>query len=197
MREQPPNDLRVVKTLDTIRAAFEAMVCEMDYGRITVTGLCERARVNKKTFYRYYETLDDLLAEFQEGYASAYVERIRGLDTVRDQAKLVRALFEFSAEQGAAYERITCAAGGYGWVRQQMIERVEERAGVRDEPLAGLDAQRSNILHRFLGETPLMVYRLWVEGGKQIPLTEAADLAVALTCKGMDGYLAATGALRG
>jgi AcrR family transcriptional regulator len=166
-------------------------------GRITVTGLCERARVNKKTFYRYYEALDDLLAEFQEGYASAYAERIRGLDTVRDQAKLVRALFEFSAEQGAAYERITCAAGGYGSIRQQMIERVEERAGVRNEPLAGLDAQRSDVLHRFLGETPLMVYRLWVEGGKQIPLTEAADLAVALTCKGMDGYLEATGARRG
>ena len=194
MREQPPNDLRVEKTLATIRSTFEAMICEMDYGKITVTGLCERARINKKTFYRNYETLDDLLREFQEGYASAYAERIRGLDTVRDQAKLVRALFEFSAEQGAAYERITCAAGGYGSIRQQMIEQVEERAGVRSVRLAGLDEQRSDILHNFLGETPLMVYRLWVEGGKRIPLTEAADLAVALTCKGMDGYLDATGA---
>jgi len=194
MREEPKQDLRVVKTLDAIRNAFEAMICEMDYGKITVTGLCERARINKKTFYRYYETLDDLLAEFQEGYAAAYVERIKGFDTVRDQAKLVRSLFEFSAEQGAAYERITCAAGGYGSIRQQMIEQVEERAGVKGIPLAGLDARRSDMLQHFLGETPLMVYRLWVEDGKQIPLTEAADLAVALTCKGMEGYLDATGA---
>ena len=65
---------------------------------------------------------------------------------------------------------------------------------MRSVRLAGLDEQRSDILHHFLGETPLMVYRLWVEGGKRIPLTEAADLAVALTCKGMDGYLDATGA---
>ena len=28
------------------------MLCEMEYRQITVKALCERARVNKKTFYR-------------------------------------------------------------------------------------------------------------------------------------------------
>ncbi len=132
-----------------------------------------------------------MLLEFQEGYAAAYAERTAGLDMVRDQAQLVRALFEFSAEQGAAYERITCATGGYADIRRQMIERVMVRIGAAGQRLAGLDECRSDILRRFLGETPLMVYRLWVEGGKRIPLAEVADLAVALTCRGMDGYLEA------
>lgn len=92
--------------------------------------------------------------------------------------------------------RILSLSDGFvGSIRQQMIERVERHAGVRDESLAGLDEQRSNVLRHFLGETPLMVYRLWVEGGKKIPLTEATNLAVALTCRGMDGYLEATGTL--
>lgn len=194
MRGEPKRNLRVVKTLETIRATFEDMVCEMDYAKITVTGLCKRARINKKTFYRYYEAMDDLLLEFQEGYAREYAEKIAGLDTVADQPKLVRALFEYSSEQGPAFEKITCAAGGYGHIRQQMIEKVMAQTGTAGERLAGLDVYRSDILRNFLGETPLRVYRLWVEGGKHIPLTEAADLAVALTCKGMDGYLKATGA---
>ena len=65
MRERP-DDKRVAKTIRNIHATFEQMMCEMDYRDITVKELCERALVNKKTFYRYYETMDFLLAEFQE-----------------------------------------------------------------------------------------------------------------------------------
>lgn len=73
----------------------------------------------------------------------------------------------------------------------------EAHAGTKGQRLAGLDPQRSTILRTFLGQIPLMVYRDWVEGGKTIPLTEVADLAVALTCHGTEGYLEATGAREG
>ena len=58
-------DLRVQKTIEAIHSTFEEMLCEMDYKKITVKELCERARINKKTFYRYYDVLDDLLEETQ------------------------------------------------------------------------------------------------------------------------------------
>jgi AcrR family transcriptional regulator len=50
-------DLRVLKTIEAIRTVFEQMICEMDYHEMTVKELCERAKINKKTFYRYYPTL--------------------------------------------------------------------------------------------------------------------------------------------
>lgn len=53
------------------------MICEMDYGKIKVTELCSRAMINKKTFYVYYPTLDDLLAEIQSEYSAEYIERIK------------------------------------------------------------------------------------------------------------------------
>ena len=43
-------DLRVQKTIDAIQKTFEDMICEMDYEKITVKELCERARINKKLF---------------------------------------------------------------------------------------------------------------------------------------------------
>ena len=52
-------DLRVRRTIDSIKNVFEQMICEMDYGKIRVTELCSRAMINKKTFYVYYPTLDD------------------------------------------------------------------------------------------------------------------------------------------
>ena len=47
-------DLRVIKTIEGIKSAFEALICEKDYEKITVKELCERARINKKTFYAAY-----------------------------------------------------------------------------------------------------------------------------------------------
>ena len=46
-------DLRVKKTITGIKTAFEALICEKEYDRITVKELCDRAQVNKKTFYHY------------------------------------------------------------------------------------------------------------------------------------------------
>ena len=70
-------DLRVCRTIDSIKSVFEQMICEMDYDKIRVTELCSRAMINKKTFYVYYPTLDDLLAELQSEYAAEYIERIK------------------------------------------------------------------------------------------------------------------------
>ena len=73
---QGNEDLRVVKTIEGIKSAFESLICEKDYDRIRVKELCERARINKKTFYHYYETLDALLAEMQVELSTGFIDRI-------------------------------------------------------------------------------------------------------------------------
>ncbi len=59
-------DLRVQKTIEAICAAFEKLLLEKDYDKISVTELCKLARISKKTFYVYYEDLDSLLEEMQK-----------------------------------------------------------------------------------------------------------------------------------
>ena len=108
MRTTPARDLRVTKTLEAIDTSFRAMMLEGDYEAITVKALCERARINKKTFYRYYETLDDLLAEVMATYAAAWRRRTGHLHMPEDLAEVARELFFFGAEQDALYDAITC-----------------------------------------------------------------------------------------
>ena len=109
MRTSPTkNDLRVTKTLEAIDTSFRAMVLEGGYESVTVKALCERARINKKTFYRYYETLDDLLAEVMATYAAAWRKYAGDLSRVYDVAEATRRLFRFGAGQDALYDAITC-----------------------------------------------------------------------------------------
>ena len=85
------------------------MICEMDYEKMTVKELCARARINKKTFYRYYETLDDLLAELQAYITHDYLKRIENYRIPEELDKINRELFLYSVEKGPVYERITCS----------------------------------------------------------------------------------------
>ena len=100
-------DLRVVKTIEGIKAAFEELICEKNYEQITVKELCDKARINKKTFYHYYETLDFLLAEMQAELSSGYMERVKDFKLPEELDKVNREFFLFSVEQGLAYEKIT------------------------------------------------------------------------------------------
>ena len=72
-------DIRVQKTLKAIHDAFSSLLQEMPYEKISVKALCERAMINKTTFYRYYPTLDDLLEQVQSELAAPYVNRTSGL----------------------------------------------------------------------------------------------------------------------
>ena len=54
MEKRTSEDLRVRKTKEAIRTAFQGMICEMDYDQITVKELTARAQINRKTFYLHY-----------------------------------------------------------------------------------------------------------------------------------------------
>ena len=177
MRERP-NDIRVTKTIRDIHATFERMMCEMDYRQITVKELCERVPVNKKTFYRYYETMDFLLAEFQEDMMSAYLERVEGLAIPEDLDRITREFFAFAAERGEVFERITCA-GPHDALQAQMESGVLERHGGDESD----DSERS-LLMAFVTASTLAVYRQWVADGKRMPIEQVADIAAGLVCKG-------------
>ena len=93
-------DLRIQKTKDSIRKTFEEMICEMDYEQISIKELAQRARINRKTFYLHYNTLDDLLREIQNEMAQNFIKRTQGLERPRDMDKITREFFLCSEELG-------------------------------------------------------------------------------------------------
>jgi AcrR family transcriptional regulator len=178
-------DPRVQKTIESIKDAFHDLILEKDYEKIAVKELCERARINKKTFYTYYETLDALLLEMQSSIAQQYQERIRGL-TLKDMDRLVREFFLFSEEQGPFYEKITCG-GSYTRIRQQMIEKVHSGSGTYPE-LLKLPKEEQEMVETYLSDTLLGLYGRWIAQGKKIPVDRMISLATDLLTDGVRKY---------
>lgn len=181
-------DLRVQRTINNIYQAFEDLICEKDYSKITVTELSRRAQINKKTFYRYYETLDDLLAELQARYANDYLKQIKDLQYPQDLEKSVETFFRFSAAQGKAYDRITTSTT-YSGIRQAMIDQVMSKSWGQSAEFNQLTEWEKMILLNFIMQTGLKIYQLWTVNGRQQPIEKVINLAQKLMRGGVNYYL--------
>lgn len=191
MRLTGNEDLRVQKTIDGIYSAFNDLLYEKDYQNITVKELCDRARINKKTFYRYYPTLNDLLVELQDGVFDDYMSQTEGLQIPQDLEQITRTFYRFTINRGDALERITCAPS-FRDMSGSMTERVlEERPGAAKIKGIESDAER-DLLMTFITESTLAIYRQWVAAGKPIPAERIEDMAVKLVCGGVENLMSAS-----
>lgn len=181
-------DLRVRKTIEAIKNTFEELICEKNYEKITVKELCDRALINKKTFYHYYPTLDDLLGELQMQISEGYIKIVKDYKLPDDIDKLTRTFFEYSAKQGLAYEKITCSSS-YSYIRQRMIKKVNGSTWEQSHELMQMDDFRRKLLIEYMNTTTVEIYRQWVEDGKKIPLEEIIDIATRLIYSGANGLL--------
>lgn len=180
-------DLRVQKTIGAIRSVFERMICEMEYRDMTVKALCERAKINKKTFYRYYPTMDDLLLELQTEISSEYIEQISRYRLPEELDKVNEAFFRYSVGKGEVYEKITCAAG-YVTIRNTMIDRVNAATWHKSAWFSGLPEWQRRMILVCVQFTVVELYRQWVSDGKKTPVEEVINLSNRLICTGLDGF---------
>lgn len=181
-------DLRIQKTMAAIKQSFEDLICEKDYNAITVTELCARSKINKKTFYHYYPTLDDLLLEMQAELSSAYIELVKDYRLPEEMEKVNRVFFEYSASQGLAYDKITCSTGSYSATRQAMIDRVIEATWKKSKSFQALNELEQNLVLSFINTVSVNSYRQWVADGKTMPLETIIVRTNALMCGGLHQF---------
>lgn len=179
-------DLRAKRTRAFIRKTFEEMICEMDFEKITVKELTERAMINRKTFYLHYDSLEDLLLEMQNEMAQNFIKRMQGLERPRDIDKITREFFLVHEELGKLGERITCS-GSYHYISRRITSEIMEHTWKNDGNSA--DPYLQNIVMTFVSQSTLAIYKQWVADKKKIPLDEMIEIAVKLICKGVEGMV--------
>ena len=179
-------DLRVIRTKETIRKTFEEMICEMDYDQISVKELAERARINRKTFYLHYNSLDDLLRELQNEMAKNFIERTRDLERPRDMDKITREFFLVSEGAGRLHERLMCS-GSYRYISRRITNEIMSETWGADGKQRNVDPCVQNIIMTFVAQSTIEIYRQWIADGKRIPLEEIIALTSKLICSGVNG----------
>lgn len=71
-------DLREKKTKKLIEEQFVKMLGEMEFSHITVRDLCERAWINRSTFYRHYQDIYQLRDMYIDRLLDTFVDSLEG-----------------------------------------------------------------------------------------------------------------------
>lgn len=95
-----PNNKRSQNTDEAIiRAAFTAMVeGKKSVSKITVREICERAQINRSTFYAHYMDVYDLFEKVESQMAQMFQENFRSIEESWDFLLAMERVFQFIYE---------------------------------------------------------------------------------------------------
>jgi len=101
--------------------------------------------------------------------------------------KVNREFFLYAAEQGLAYEKITCG-GTYHAIRDEMTGKVNDTAWGKSKKNQNLTEFEKEFLMGFINISVLTAYRQWVEDGKKMSLDDVIALTNRIVLGGVNGF---------
>lgn len=72
----------VIRSKQLITDALLELMLEEDFNRITITQITKRGQVDRKTFYRNFESKEDILLEYCDQLANDFIERIKNSEAL-------------------------------------------------------------------------------------------------------------------
>ena len=184
---QGTEDLRVQKTIENIDKTFCSLLLEKDYDKISVSDICKRAKIQRKTFYTYYPSVDALLREKLDVMSRGYIERIKNYSVPEQIAEINREFYLYSTEAGGLYEKIICSAA-YRAIGNNLLNELVRKTWQNSPWFKSLSVYEQNILLTFIYSTGAGLYRQWVDDGKHIPLDDMIQFAEQLLEQGIRGF---------
>lgn len=122
----PKVDPRVRRTRRMLRDALVSLILEKDYASISIKEITDRAEVAYITFYRHFESLDQLLMEVLD---EGLVELMTHIETLAQQSETSaletegRLIFEY-IEQKADLFRILFKSQSVSRVRKKVVRNI-------------------------------------------------------------------------
>ncbi len=96
-------DARARYTLKIIRETFIGLLKEKSVNKVTVKELCEKAEINRATFYRYYEDIFDLYEKTKEEFTKELFGKIEMAELTNIEKDIVYFLSAMRENSDAVY----------------------------------------------------------------------------------------------
>lgn len=91
--EEKRTDRRVLRTKKAIRTAFTALLAQKEINEITVKDIADKADINRKTFYYYYEGVYEVVDEIENELVEALDQMFSEID-FKDPTQTPHIIFE-------------------------------------------------------------------------------------------------------
>lgn len=183
-------DLRVIKTRQNIRNALTSLMSEQELSDITITALCERAQINRKTFYRHYRAISDVITEFEDELLSDFAHILRSSNTsmfdIGSVLGEISALISSNQDYFVRLLKLNPELFSGGRVKAMLRRAIE--IALRDLGVIQ-DEQTLHALSEYTVSGVLSLYSAWFDGGCTDSLDAVTETARRMTTSGLNGFV--------
>ena len=179
-------------TRNMIRNVFIEMLDERPFDEITVTDLVTRCEINRKTFYRHYRSISDVVTEFENELLSDFSDILKTSNTsifnIGSVLGEISALISSNQEYFVKLLKLNPELFSTGRVKAMLRRAIE--IALRDVCVVN-DEQTLHALSEFTVSGVLSLYSGWFDSGCTGSLDVITDIARRMTTDGLRGFVPA------
>lgn len=182
------SDLRVIKTRRTIRETLIVLMGEKELSDITVSELSVRAMINRKTFYRHYKTVADVVTELENEILAEFSDILRSSNnSVLDAGVVFRDIGELIVKRREFFDLMKLNPDVFNNGRiKAMLRRALE---VSLKNIGALkDEATISAVSQFMVSGVLALYADWFDNGCTGDLAFLTDISVKMVTEGLRGF---------
>lgn len=184
MKQASKNDLRYLKTKNAIHIAFKQLLTTQPYEKITVKDLSLAAKINRKTFYLHYNTLDDLLLELRNELSLKLFDIISQFEIPTDLKLMIQTIYEYWRSSSEIDLKILDLASAHS-SKLTLSEQLRNQKFHYTTAFPITSSELDTFASVFVTHTITSVYHEWIHYHRDMKLEEAVDIAYTLISHGI------------
>ena len=186
-----PIDKRIRKTKKSIRNALAKLMTEKDINSITIKDIAETADINRKTFYNYYSSVNQVIDEIENNVVDSVRKAMLDVDYEEAMKKpyiIFERLTETINTDFEFYSHLLSYNSNYN-LTSKIVEMLKENAKAAIKKDLHLAEPEIDIMLDFALSGMVNIYQKWFNAAYMQTLEEVSKTVSVLCFGGMNDML--------
>ena len=189
--EQKKVDRRIAKTKKAIYRAFAELLSEKNINDITIKDIADKADINRKTFYNYYNGIYDLTGEIENSIIDSFEQVLRNTninELLHNPYSMFEALTRIINSNLDFYQHLISIESNSNLV-SKLFKSLKTRAKEVISQYTLLDDATLNIVLDFVVSGMFTVFQHWFNSSREHSIDDLAKIVATLSFNGINGLL--------
>ncbi len=191
MDEPKRVDPRTRKTKRAIRNAVAKLLSEYDLNDITVREIAELSEINRKTFYRYYSGIYQVLDEIENEIVSSFDQILGHIDFKKDLENPYHIFERLTATINTDIEFFGYLLSLRGNVNlvSKIAALLKAKAKVALMAIVSIDEKTLEVMLEYMISGMVAVYQQWFNSARAESIEKLSETISVLAFSGINGLL--------
>lgn len=181
-------DRRVEKTLALIEQTFLLLTEEKDVPQITVKEICERANINRCTFYAHYLDINDLMSKLEQKVVDEYLAVMGQYKYDTDGAGIIIQFLLFVYENPKLFKLFfNESSPGAGW--QAIYTTIEKKTIPMWLQESTVSEDQAEMIFRYMMNGTYAILESWYNSGFSMDVKSIEGLIENLSKYGVYHFI--------